>query len=66
MGHSGDIESGYGGHRNMMVNTVEALKKAYVFLSLKGHSQEGLTVKAEFELQFVKQNETINSLAMTI
>jgi integrase len=62
MGHSGSIENEYGGHRNLMVNTVEALKKTYPLMTLNGHSQEGLAVKAEFELRIVKLDETMASL----
>jgi hypothetical protein len=63
MGHSGSIENEYGGHRNLMVNTIEALKKTYPFLTLNGHGQESLGVKAEFELRIVKLDETIALLA---
>jgi integrase len=62
MGHSGGIENEYGGHRNLMVNTVEALKKTYPLMTLNGHNQEGLAVKAEFELRIVKLEETMASL----
>src|SRR5450759_1770786 len=62
MGHSGGIENEYGGHRNLMVNTVEALKKTYPLMTLNGHNQTGLAVKAKFELRIVKLDETMASL----
>jgi len=52
MGHVSDIEHEYGGHNKLVINVVEAMKKAYPLLSLNGLtrvSTEHQVSKEEFE-----------------
>lgn len=52
MGHVSDIEHEYGGHNKLIINVVEAMKKAYPLLSLNGLtrvSTEHQVSKEEFE-----------------
>jgi len=52
MGHVSDIEHEYGGHNKLIINVVEAMKKAYPLLSLNGLtrvSTEQQVSKEEFE-----------------
>jgi hypothetical protein len=52
MGHVSDIEHEYGGHNKLIINVVEAMKKAYPLLSLNGLtriSTDQHVSKEEFE-----------------
>jgi len=47
IGHSSDIEHEYGGHNRLVINVVEAMKKAYPFLRLSGLKEESILEKNE-------------------
>jgi len=65
MGHVSDIEHEYGGHNKLVINIVEAMKKAYPLLSLNGLtrvSTEQQVSKEEFEAM----KERIRELEKTV
>jgi len=69
MGHVSDIEHEYGGHNKLVINVVEAMKKAYPLLALNGLSRvstEHQVSKEEFELMEVRMGELAESMTARI
>jgi integrase len=68
MGHVSDIEHEYGGHNKLVINVVEAMKKAYPLLALNGLtrvSTEPQVSKEEFEsmkARLVEMESTVSKL----
>jgi integrase len=54
MGHTSDIEHEYGGHNKLVVNAVEAMKKAYPYLTLNGLSRESVAEVSKEEFEAMK------------
>jgi integrase len=54
MGHTSDIEHEYGGHNKLVINAVEAMKKAYPYLTLNGLSRESIAEVSKEEFEAMK------------
>jgi len=66
MGHVSDIEHEYGGHNKLIINVVEAMKKAYPLLTLNGLtriSTESQVSKEEFEVMKTENLELKSRMA---
>jgi integrase len=66
MGHVSSIEHEYGGHNKLVINVVEAMKKAYPLLSLNGLtrvSSENQVSKEEFESMKARLAEMESSVS---
>jgi len=72
MGHTSDIEHEYGGQNKLVINVVEAMKKAYPFLTLNGltrvstgqhvSKEELEAVKTESQVRLSQKDKEIREL----
>jgi len=74
MGHVSDIEHEYGGQNKLIINVVEAMKKAYPFLALNGLARESDTkvskeiaeLRQEYQEKFSKIEKIVEEILKKI
>ena len=65
MGHVSDIEHEYGGQNKLIVNVVEAMKKAYPFITLNGLTRISTDQHVSKE-EFEAMQKEVNNLKRTV